>query len=143
MNVMYKLNEEKMFFDMADGQAVVINFLSGMYYGTTSLGSVILERLVKGNAPEEILGAVQALPGCPEDFGVQMENFITELREKEILLEGEKRQGGNEAIGEMALADGFTLTLDEFSEVQDLILADPVHDVDVEEGWPVFKEENA
>ena len=143
MIVMYKLNEEKMFFDMADGQAVVINFLSGMYYGTTSLGSVILERLVNGNSPEEILKAVQALPGCPEEFGDQMEDFITELCEKEILLGGETQSGGDEAISEMALADGFALTLDEFSEVQDLILADPVHDVDVEAGWPVFKEENS
>ena len=41
----------------------------------------------------------------------------------------------------MRFIDGFTLVLDEFSEVQDLILADPVHDVDVEKGWPVFKEE--
>ena len=40
-----------------------------------------------------------------------------------------------------AFAEGFDLTLDEFSEVQDLLLADPVHDVDVEEGWPVLKED--
>ena len=62
---MYRLNEEKMFFDIADGQAVVINFVSGMYYGTTALGSVILERLLKGCAPAEIAGAVKALPDCP------------------------------------------------------------------------------
>lgn len=138
---MYKLNEEKMFFDIADGQAVVINFVSGMYYGTTALGSVILERLVKGCAPEEIAGAVKALPGCPEDFDAQLNAFIAELRDKEILLDGETHPGGGEGIGDMALVDGFGLTLDEFSEVQDLILADPVHDVDVEQGWPIFKEE--
>ena len=40
---MYRLNVEKMFFDIADGQAVVINLLSGIYYGTTALGSVVLE----------------------------------------------------------------------------------------------------
>ena len=45
---MYKLNDEKMFFDIADGQAVVINFTNGMYYGTSTLGSAILENLVKG-----------------------------------------------------------------------------------------------
>lgn len=137
---MYKLNEEKMFFDMADGQAVVINFLSGIYYGTTALGSVILERLVNGKAPEEIVKAVKNLPDCPEDFASQMDAFLASLREKEILLPGDTQPGGGEAIDSMALADGFTLTLDEFSEVQDLILADPVHDVDVEQGWPIFKE---
>lgn len=138
---MYQLNEKKMFFDIADGQAVVINFVSGMYYGTTALGSVILERLVKGCASEEIAGAVKALPGCPEDFDIQFSAFIMKLKDKEILLDGETHPGGGEEIGEMALTDGFDLTLDEFSEVQDLILADPVHDVDVEQGWPFFKEE--
>ena len=138
---MYKLNAEKMFFDMADGQAVVINFLSGIYYGSSALGSVVLERLVSGKAPEKIAGAVKALPGCPEDFDTQLGAFIDRLREKEILLDGETCPGGDEEISGMALADGFALTLDEFSEVQDLILADPVHDVDVEQGWPFFKEE--
>lgn len=138
---MYRLNAEKMFFDMADGQAVVINFLSGIYFGSSALGSVVLERLVSGKAPEKIAGAVKALPGCPEDFDAQLSDFIARLREKEILLDGETVPGGGEEIGDMALADGFVLTLDEFSEVQDLILADPVHDVDVEQGWPIFKEE--
>ena len=137
---MYQLNEEKMFYDIADGQAVVINHVTGIYYGTSSLGSVVLDRLVKGNSPDDIKEAVKALPGCPEDFGDQMESFIAELLEKEILLSGETIQGGGETIEENALEDGFVLTLDEFSEIQDLILADPVHDVDVEKGWPIFKE---
>ncbi|MBD5559073.1 MAG: PqqD family protein [Clostridia bacterium] len=139
---MYKLNAEKMYFDMADGQAVVINFLTGVYYGSTSLGSVILERLVNGNDPEQISKAVQTLSGHPEDFDAQLSTFITKLRENEILVAGETVPGGDEPISSIALADGFDLKLDEFSEVQDLILADPVHDVDVEQGWPVFKEES-
>ena len=139
---MYQLNAEKMFFDIADGQAVVINFLSGIYYGSTALGSVVLERLVTGKAPEKITKAVKALPGCPEDFDAQLSVFVAKLQEKEILLDGETSPGGDEGIGDAALADGFALTLDEFSEVQDLILADPVHDVDVEQGWPIFKEES-
>lgn len=138
---MYKLNEEKMFFDIADGQAVVINFVSGMYYGTTSLGSVILERLLNGNAPAEIAKAVKALPECPEDMDAKLDEFIGMLKEKEILADGETVPGGDEAIADTALADGFELKVDEFSEVQDLILADPIHDVNVEESWPVVKQD--
>lgn len=138
---MYKLNEEKMFYDIADGQAVVINFVTGMYYGTTMLGSAVLDRLVKGNAPEKIAAAVKALPGCPEDFDELLDGFIAKLRETEILVSGETVPGGDEPIDVKATAEGFALVLDEFAEVQDLILADPVHDVDVEQGWPIFKEE--
>lgn len=47
---MYKLNEEKMFFDITDGQVIVINFTTGIYYGAGMFGSVVLERLVRRGA---------------------------------------------------------------------------------------------
>lgn len=134
---MYKLNEEKMFYDMAEGQAIVINFTTGMYYGTSSLGSAVLDSLLAGAAVEDVCKAVQALPGCPEDIQAQLDAFIGQLLEKEIIVPGEST-GAAVTIDASALADGFKLTVDEFAEVQDLILADPVHDVDVEQGWPIL-----
>ena len=43
---MYKLNEAKMFYDYADGQAVVINYKTGMYYGMGLLASAVLDRII-------------------------------------------------------------------------------------------------
>ena len=137
---MYKLNEEKMFFDVADGQAVVINIVTGMYYGTNALGSVVLERLVKGNAPDEIEKAIKNLDNCPADIHNRLAAFIDKLIDAEILVTGETIPGGSELIDQSVVED-FELTLDEFAEVQDLLLADPIHDVDVEQGWPIFKED--
>lgn len=138
---MYKLNAEKMFYDMAEGQAIVINFTTGMYYGTSSLGSAVLDALVAGVEPAQALAAVQALPGCPADMAEQMDAFLAALLEKEIIVEAEGNAAAMPEIGAGSLQDGFVLSVDEFSEVQDLILADPVHDVDVEMGWPVLNEQ--
>lgn len=137
---MFKLNEEKMFYDMAEGQAIVINFTTGMYYGTSSLGSAVLDALLAGAAVEDVCKAIQALPGCPADMEEQLKAFIAQLQEKEILVSGEST-GAACALDASHLADGFALTVDEFAEVQDLILADPVHDVDVEQGWPILNEQ--
>ena len=136
---MYKLNEEKMFYDMADGQAIVINFTTGMYYGTSSLGSAVLDALLAGAATADVLSALRALEGCPADMEQKLDDFVKALLEKEIIVSGETT-GAACAIEASALADGFVLTVDEFSEVQALILADPVHDVDVEQGWPILAE---
>lgn len=136
---MYKLNDEKMFYDMAEGQAIVINFTTGMYYGTSSLGSAVLDALLAGASTENVRNALQALPGCPEDIQAQLDAFIGQLLEKEIIVAGEAA-GAECAIDAAALTDGFVLTVDEFAEVQDLILADPVHDVDVEQGWPILNQ---
>lgn len=136
---MYRLNEEKMFYDMAEGQAIVINFTTGMYYGTSSLGSAVLDALLAGSSVEDVCKAIQALPGCPADMDAQLDTFVQALLEKEILAPGEST-GAACVIDAASLADGFALTVDEFAEVQDLILADPVHDVDVEQGWPILGE---
>ena len=136
---MYKLNEEKMFYDMAEGQAIVINFTTGMYYGTSSLGSAVLDALLAGASVEDTCKAIQALPGCPADMEAQLNTFIGQLLEKEIIVPGDAT-GAACAIDASSLADGFKLTVDEFAEVQDLILADPVHDVDVEQGWPILNQ---
>lgn len=138
---MFKLNEEKMFYDMAENQAIVINFTTGMYYGTSTLGSVILDRLLAGASVEAVTKAVKALPGCPDDIEAEMKRFVAALQEKEILIAGATTPGGEEPIDAAALEDGFNLSVNEFAEVQDLILADPVHEVDVEMGWPILQEE--
>jgi len=136
---MYRLNEEKMFYDMAEGQAIVINFTTGMYYGTSSLGSAVLDALLAGAAAETVCKSIQTLPGCPEDMEAQLNTFIDQLLEKEIIVPAEST-GAACTIDASSLADGFQLTVDEFAEVQDLILADPVHDVDVEQGWPILNQ---
>lgn len=137
---MYKLNDEKMFYDMAEGQAIVINFTSGMYYGTSSLGSAVLDALLSGASVNAALNAVKALPGCPEDIDAQMDAFIKALFDKEVIVEIDGEGNDTVNIDASALNDGFVLTVDEFTEVQDLIMADPVHDVDVEQGWPILSE---
>ena len=140
--IMYRLNEEKMFYDFADGQAVVINFVTGMYYGTDLLGSAILNRITAGCAVEEIIKAVKMLPGCPADMEDRIHSFIRKLEEKEIIVSGPTSPGGSEPMGTETASDGFDLKLEMFAEMSDLLLADPVHDVDIAAGWPFIKGES-
>ncbi len=134
---MYRINEAKMFFDIADGLAVVINTATGMYYGTGLLGSAILKALAEGISPAKIAAKMKEKEGCPADFEQRLDAFISELVSKEILVPAE--DSGEEPVFDPAVyEEGFDLTLDEFAEVQDLLQADPVHDVSAEMGWPVL-----
>ena len=138
---MYKLNEEKMFYDYADGQAVVINYQTGMYYGMNLLASAILDRIVAGKDIEEIITAVKALPQCPSDIVVRVHAFVKELQETEVIVEGPTVPGGADPLDKEVAEDGFDLKLEMFAEMSDLLLADPVHDVDMQAGWPKLKDE--
>lgn len=139
---MYKLNDVEMFYDMADGQAVVINFVSGSYFGTGNLGSEVLDRILKGYAPQKILASLRMISGCPDNIDILFDQFINELKEKNIIVAGETMDGGDEAFNESLTENGFELNIVEYKEVQDLILADPIHEVEEETGWPVLKKEN-
>ena len=138
---MYKLNEEKMFYDYADGQAVVINYQTGMYYGMGLLASAILDRIIAGKNVDEIITAVKTLPQCPPDIAERVHSFVKELQEKEIIVDGPAASGGAEPLANEVAEDGFDLKLDMFAEMADLLLADPVHDVDLQAGWPKLKEQ--
>lgn len=137
---MYKLNDAEMFFDMEEGQAVVINFSTGAYYGTTALGSEVLSRLLRGCATQKILAALKAAPGCPADIERHLTGFVSMLLDNRIVTEGETTAGGDEEISKDALIDGFDMTLNEYNEVGDLIMADPIHEVVEDAGWPLVKE---
>jgi len=137
---MYRLNDAEMFYDMADGQAVVINFSTGAYYGPNPLGSEILDRLLKGYAEEKIFSALKNAPGCPADIAEKFQRFINDLKNYNILVSGETAPGGDDAFNPSLLAEGFEMKIEEYKEVQDLILADPVHEVDAKTGWPVLQE---
>lgn len=137
---MYKLNEEKMFYDYADGQAVVINYQTGMYYGMGLLASAILDRIIAGKNVDKIITAVKALPQCPPDMEERVQNFVKELQEREIIVAGMNVPGGAEPLAKEVAEDGFDLKLDMFAEMSDLLLADPVHDVDMNVGWPKLKD---
>ncbi|CAM4374304.1 hypothetical protein FHS16_002924 [Paenibacillus endophyticus] len=139
---MYKLNEEKMFYDIADGQAIVINFVTGMYYGASALGSMVLDALMQGKAPKQIVDLIKNNEGCVVDIDQRVERFIAALTEKEIFISDDQPYS-QESMGDFVVVDGdYSLELNEFAEVQDLLLADPVHDVEADMGWPRLKEED-
>lgn len=137
---MYKINESKMFYDMEDGQAVVINSSTGVYYGTSAIGSAVLDAVVNGAGKESIITKLKALAGCPADIEAKLDAFFKALVDKEILISDDAAAECPDFAAE-ALADGFDFPVEEFSEVQDLILADPIHEVNIDEEWNSTKDE--
>ena len=143
---MYSINAKKMYCDMADGQAIVINFETGMYYGMSPLASAILDLILKGATPEAIAAALKGKPGASASIEEDIKAFIQKLMDREILVVHENQDGLKSIAAEEiqfdqeALAEGFGLEINEYAEAQDLILADPIHDVNVDMGWPIMKE---
>ncbi len=130
----YALNDEKMFADVTDGIAIIINSETGIYYGLNALGTAVYENLVKGASTEDIISALKSL-GAPDNVESSLKTFIDEMISKELLITAPSSNASVEinksAVGE----DGFNFTVDEYNDAQELLLADPIHEVKEETGW--------
>lgn len=140
---MYKLNESKMFADVTNNVAVIINSETGIYYGINNCGSIVFQAIIDGCSVQSILENLKKMENCPSDIEQKLKNFTDELLQKEIIIEGE--QSSKVPIFDEAVIkqDNFEMKVLEYADAQEMLLADPIHDVDEKEGWqPVFKEDN-
>ena len=130
----YSLNEAKMFADITDGIAIVINSETGIYYGANTLGTAVMEQFFNGASDESVSEALKKFSGCPVDIDERLAVFAKALVEKEIVITG--AAATTEAhFSEAAIKDGWDMTVNEFSDAQELLLADPIHEVKEETGW--------
>lgn len=132
----YKLNEEKMFADITDGVAIIINSESGIYYGMNGFGTVVFENIIKGISSEKILSELRKIPDVAADIENKFDIFVAELLAKElIILSDEVAEDAVNISTDIALGDEFNLSVNEYSDAQELLLADPIHEVREETGW--------
>tara|TARA_Y100000590_G_scaffold467301_1_gene645737 strand:+ start:4053 stop:4499 length:447 start_codon:yes stop_codon:yes gene_type:complete len=127
----YVLNDSKMFADITDGMAIVINGETGVYYGMNEQGTSVFENIIEGAKIEDIIEALNV-----DDAASKVNDFVASLVEKEILLAGE--ESSKEV--KLTLEGDLELTVDEYSDAQELLLADPIHEVKEDSGWTPEKD---
>ena len=132
----YQLNDAKMFADITDGMAIVINSSTGVYYGMNGFGTTVFESLISGLSLSEIREAVSTMPGAPDDILARLDNFIETLVGFEIIIPGVEGPSSPVSLNpQLASMDGYLLECKEYKDVQELLFADPIHDVKEDKGW--------
>lgn len=125
-----------MFADITDGMAIVINSLTGIYYGMNGFGTEVFDNLMSGSSSEEVLQAIMGLTGVPDDFSDRLNSFVETLLGFDIILTDDNQAPRVPVFDpEVVAADGFTPDCIEYKDVQELLFADPIHEVDDETGW--------
>lgn len=137
----YKLNEEKMFADINDGVAIIINGETGIYYGMNGFGTSIFENLINGASTDAILNELKKIPNISPDIEIRFNAFVNAVVEKELLIPCDDAVEVEVNINlASACDDGFALSVSEYNDAQELLLADPIHEVKEETGWSPEKD---
>ena len=137
----YVLNEAKMFTDITDGIAIIINSETGIYYGLNAFATNVYENIVRGVSIEDIKEELKNINPENKTLFDNFEAFIKAMAEKEILiLSSEDKNETAQIDKNLAKEDNFILELKEYNDAQELLLADPIHEVKDETGWTPEKD---
>lgn len=135
----YKLNDEKMFADVTDGVAIIINSETGIYYGMNSFGTNVYENIVNGASIEDILAKLKTI-GATNDIEKEFNKFVQIMLDKELLISADSSSSEVTIDEDIAKEDNFELSINEYNDAQEMLLTDPIHEVKEETGWTPEKE---
>ena len=117
-------------FEEFDGDLVVLNRSTGRYFGFNPSASVLWAAFAAGIRPAD--AAAHAAPG------VGVAAFVAALRENALVADTDEPPAAvDEAVRARLSGLETAAALEVYDDLSDLIVADPIHDTDEAQGWPV------
>jgi hypothetical protein len=138
----YIANQAQLVAEIIEGEAIIVHLETGTYYSLRESAAFLWERLQEGSDRADLLAAMKAhFASLPENAELDLQNFLEELLRDGLLIEHTqplpdtlKHDGAGQAVYSPPMVEKFT-------DMSDLLLLDPIHEVD-EEGWPFKKKSN-
>jgi hypothetical protein len=142
-SVCFKVNSPNVVHEVFDDEVVIINLDTGVYYSVNGLAADIWTRIDGSTAGAIIddLAVRYAMPASDVEMSVRP--FLDELGAEGLVVpdqpasgERPQRSGAETGDGTPRLPRFEAPVLRKYSDMQELLLLDPIHEVD-EVGWPV------
>jgi Coenzyme PQQ synthesis protein D (PqqD) len=145
LSARYKINEQQVIQETIEGEAVIVNLVSGNYYSLDKVGAEIWGKIENGKSLDEILGLIlKVYRGDPAAIETSVKSLIDELAKEGLIVPDAPTDAGSpqspslSTVEMRALEEFEAPVLKKYSDMQDLLLLDPIHEVD-EGGWPNAK----
>jgi len=136
--VAYKLAEVSVVTEVIDGEAIIVDMRNGCYFSTDGLGARLWQAVLAGVSREVLVSAVAAAyPAAPE-APEAARAFLDALVDNNLLVAVDATPA--EIVFDLGGGAYAAPALERHSDMQDLIMLDPIHDVDTM-GWPTRKED--
>jgi hypothetical protein len=139
-NQRFRVNTPMVTHETIDGEAVIINLDSGNYYSLVDVGSFIWSLIEQGASAGEVQNLVsQSYAGNASEIDRGVQDLLVQLQQESLIVPLDEAGAFNPM--ELASSNGHEKPsfnpplLNKYSDMQELLLLDPIHDVD-EAGWP-------
>ena len=139
-NQRFRVNTPTVTHEIIDGEAVIINLDSGNYYSLVEEGSFIWSLVEKGASANELQNVIlQTYQGDAHEIDRGVQELLAQLQQENLIVPAD---GAGDPL-ELQAPDNSNHekpsfnppSLNKYSDMQELLLLDPIHDVD-DAGWP-------
>jgi hypothetical protein len=134
----YRLTGDKIVSEVIDGEAVLINLDLGNYYSLDKIGTEVWQLMSDGYSDKAIAQALTLrYTASADEVFMSLQRFIAQLLDEGIITRFESTASGLSTVPqESGVRMPFTPpTIMKYTDMQDLLLIDPIHEVD-DTGWP-------
>ena len=125
------VNRPSVIFDVQGDEAVIIDLTSGRYFRLDASSTALWMRFSVPSSPESVLESCRTAEALRPLLG----GIIADLTERGLLRIANGSDGASQAATEAPWAFG-GFALEEFTDLEDILGLDPIHEVDPEKGWP-------
>lgn len=135
MNI--RINTPDVIHESFDNETVIVNLRIGIYFSLNETGLPLWEEIARGTTEERLVALwqeKQAVDEAGAKAGVRA--FLKELQEEQLIVT-DPAEILAEPAGPLPPAASRP-ALQKYTDLQDLLMLDPIHDVD-ERGWPHSK----
>ncbi|HLF72418.1 MAG TPA: PqqD family protein [Dehalococcoidia bacterium] len=140
LDTRFKVNDRDVIAETLDGEVIIINLNSGCYFSSDGIGGHVWEALGRRQSVGAIVEQLGALfPDSTAAIGEDVPAYVEQLCSEELILEATEPDGaqsGNGAHGAMAMSYARPV-LHKYTDFQELLKLDPIHEVHESVGWPV------
>lgn len=142
----FRINTPTVIHETIDDEVVIIDFDSGSYYSLDKVGADIWNFIQDGITVTEIVaGITRRYEGQRVHIEEAVNQLIAELQQENLIVPDGVREPKN---FEEFVPTGLEIeklsfeapALQKYTDMQELLLLDPIHDVD-ETGWPNIPDE--
>ena len=135
----FSLFDQNIVSDLFGDEMVLVNLETGVYYSLRGSAAEIWTRIENHFNLKEILESLRLLYSDFEKDGEsEITQFIQELIDKRLIKQIDNIEQGTLIAHRLDIPYS-TPIMEMYSDMQDILLLDPVHDVD-QTGWPLPKD---
>src|SRR4051794_12546013 len=120
-----------------DGETILIHLGTGTYYTLNGAGSEAWELLAAGATRETLLAfARQRYLGDPVEIELGLLGLVDRLLEEGLLVDSQEPGGSAPPDRPAGRIEFAVPVLQVYTDMQEFMLVDPLHEVDQVAGWP-------